>query len=76
MEYNSQLELFKSLIPAFNVKKRLQKYEKYSFTEKDIWLYLANSKWRYATGLTIADMANDIITLDLKLLTNHKEGEQ
>ena len=76
MEYNSQLELYKSLIPVFNVKKRLQKYENFSFTEKDIWLYIASNKWLYATGLTIADMANDIITLDLKLLTNNKEGEQ
>ena len=68
MEYNSQLELYQSLIPAFNVKNRLLKNEHANVSNKEIWLYLAKHKWCNANDLTINEMVNDIITFDINLL--------
>ena len=76
MEYGSQLELYQQLIPAFNVKKRLMKLLNYDITNKDIWTYLAKNKWRYASGLTLSDMVNDIITLDITELINNVKGDK
>ncbi len=76
MEYNSQMELYKSLLPVFNVKKRLLNYEKYNVKNKDIWAYLANSKWRYDHNLTISEMTNDIINLDGNKLIAYIKGEK
>ena len=66
MEYNNQKELYLALLPAFNVKKRLNSITKYpNIKNSDIWEYLAENKWRHTTGLTISDMVNDIIMLDI-----------
>ena len=64
--YNSQKELFKSLIPAFNVKLRLVKKEYDYITRTDIWNYLKINKWSKAIGLTIADMVDDIMMVDIE----------
>lgn len=62
MEFKSQKELYLRLRPAFNVKLRLFKNEKYYYiTKEDIWNYLKISKWKNSYGLSLADMAHDII---------------
>ena len=67
MEYKTILELYKSLLPVFNVKKRLLKFEKQTdITNSDIFKYLALNKWQYTKDLTISQIVNDIITLDTK----------
>lgn len=76
MEYNSQLELYKSLQPVFNVKKRLLNYQKLNIKNSDIWSYLAASKWRYDHDLTISEMTNDIINLDGNKLIAYIKGEK
>ena len=78
-EYKTQKELFRSLIPAFNVKIRLLKNNNYyNITRKDIWDYLKINKWRSSVDLTIADMVNDIIHVDNKeidiYLRSHRKG--
>ena len=66
MEFTSQYQLYKSLLPAFQVKKRLMQYNKHNdITNEDIWKYLINNKWRQTKGLTLSEMVNDIITLDV-----------
>ena len=66
MEFTSIQELYKKLIPAFNVKKRLIQNSRYKhITNENIWSYLVESKWKKSYGLTISDMVNDIITIDL-----------
>ena len=66
-EFSSQKELYKSLLPAFNVKLRLLKKNNYDhITKKDIWNYLKNNKWCKSINLTLADMVNDIIHADNK----------
>lgn len=73
MEYNNQLELYRALIPAFNVKLRLLKNDHYSnITNEDIWKYLSLTKWRYTYNLTISEMVNDIINIDASNIINFK----
>ena len=65
MEFASQYELYKKILPAFNVKKRLMKHNQNNeITNEDIWKYLIENKWRQTYGLTLSEMVNDIITLD------------
>jgi len=64
--YNSQKDLFNSLIPAFNVKLRLVNKEYDYITRTDIWNYLKINKWCKAIGLTIADMVDDIMMVDIE----------
>ena len=74
MEYKSQAELYKSLIPALNVKLKLLKFSKYNdISREDIWNYLKNSKWRFSVDLTLADMVNDIIHVDNNEVSNYKK---
>ena len=65
MKYKSQEELFKSLRGAFNVKLRMIK-DKYDYIKMiDIWNYLKISKWCKYKNLSISEMVNDIIEVDI-----------
>ena len=64
-EYANVKELFDSLKPAFSVKLRLINKEYDYITKTDIWNYLKINKWRNAIDLTIADMVDDIIMVDI-----------
>lgn len=67
MEYTSQYDLYKNLLPVFNVKKRLILHSKYkNITNEDIWLYLIETKWKKSHNLTISEIVNDIITIDIE----------
>ena len=75
MEFTSQLELYKKVLPAFNVKKRLVLNSRYKhITNENIWLYLINNKWKNSINLTLSDIVNDIITVDLEDV-NESMGE-
>ena len=63
--YTSQKELFDSLIPAFNVKLRIIKKDYDYITKNDIWNYLKINKWCKDVGLTISEMVDDIIMVDI-----------
>ena len=77
MEFTSQLELYKKLIPVFNVKKRLSKTTKYcDIDNKIIWKYLVINKWKNSYNLQLSEMVNDIITLDLSEIYKFNEGER
>ena len=74
MEYNNQKELYIALLPVFNVKRRLSSITKYPNTSNsEIWHYLVVNKWRHTTGLTISDMVNDIIMVDLNDVNRNGE---
>lgn len=75
-EYKSQKELYKSLIPALNVKMRLLKKNNYNdITNKDIWNYLKNNKWVNSINLTISEMVNDIIHADNKEIDIYRKKQ-
>ncbi len=66
MEYQSEEQLYKALDAAFKVKLRLIKKE-YPYIKKiNIWNYLKINKWAKAFNLTISEMVNDIICIDIK----------
>ena len=64
-EYKTTRELFDSLKPAFNVKLRLIQKEYYYITRTDIWNYLKINKWCKDIDLTISQMVDDIIMVDI-----------
>ena len=66
LEYQSLEELYKDLKGAFNVKLRLIKKDYNHIKKEDIWNYLRISKWSKDKGLTISEMVNDIIEVDIK----------
>ena len=62
MEFTSQKQLYLKLLPVFNVKKRLLSITKHkNITNENIWLYLAQTKWKHSNNLTISEMINDEI---------------
>ena len=65
MEYKSQEELFNLLRGAFNVKIRMIN-DKYDYIKMiDIWNYLKINKWCKDNNLSISEMVNDIIDVDI-----------
>lgn len=74
MEYTSQQELYNSLLPVFNVKKRLISNSKYKdITNEEIWVYLIETKWKKSHNLSLGEIVNDIITLEIDLLSKERE---
>ena len=74
MEYGSQLELYLALLPVFSVKKRLLSITEYKdITDEDIWHYLSINKWRKSYGLTLSEIVNDIILLDVSNIKGAKK---
>lgn len=74
MEFTSLSQLYRTLIPAFNVKQRLIKNSKYKeITNENIWSYLTDTKWRNAKDLSLSEMINDIITVDLEHIIENLE---
>lgn len=66
MEYNSEEELFNALRGAFNVKLRLSG-DNYGYIKMiDIWNYLKINKWIKTKNLSISEMVNDIIDVDIE----------
>lgn len=62
---NSQTELYKRLMPALRTKKHeLMASGIKIITEKDIWDYNKENKWRNGKGLTIATMVDDVLNTD------------
>ena len=67
MEFTSLQQLYRKLLPAFNVKKRLILKSKYKdINNEKIWNYLTETKWKEATDLSLPEMINDIITVFLE----------
>jgi len=64
-EYKNVKELFEGLKPAFNVKLRLIKKDYDYITRNDIWNYLKINKWCKDVNLTISEMVDDIIMVDI-----------
>lgn len=67
MGFDSLTKLYQAILPAFNVKKSLLSITKYkNITNETIWKYLSTNKWKYGIDLTLAEIVNDIINLDIE----------
>lgn len=66
-EFSSSEELYKRVSPALNSKVREFRIMGYGHINSlDIWDYLIESNWKYANGLMLCDIVNDIFTCDCK----------
>jgi len=63
--YRSQWELYQVLRLVLEVKMRINKYYGYNVTSEMIWEYLGKNKWKRDKNLSLAEMVNDIIVLDI-----------
>lgn len=64
-EYKNMRELFNSLKPAFDVKLRLINKDYDYITRTDIWNYLKINKWCKDVNLSISEMVDDIMMVDI-----------
>lgn len=63
---NELSNLRRKMIPVLRVRvHELKKLGIYHIREQDIWNYLVYTKWKNAKDLTLAEMANDILSLDV-----------
>ena len=76
-EYRSQEELYRSLIPAINVKLAKMKENHYNDVKReDIWNCLKENKWNKSVNLTLGEMVNDIIHVDDLLVFNYIKSKK
>lgn len=72
-KFKSLEELYKKLIPAFNVRVNDLKRSKINgITREDIWNYLKNNNWIIREHLTLGEMVDDIINVSDKDLIDYK----
>ena len=76
MEYNSERELFEDLKGAFKVKLRMIEGKYDNISMLDIYDYLKLNKWRYAKELTISEIVNDIIDVDIAKVEDFVESRK
>lgn len=80
MEYKSQEELYRKLKGAFKVKLRLINKEYDYIKMVDIWNYLKINKWCKDKNLSLSEMVNDIIEVDITkvdlFLKDHLKNEE
>jgi len=77
MEFTTQKELYLKLLPVFTVKKRLISITKYKhITNEFIWSYLIETKWKKSYDLSLSDIVNDIITVDIDKVNNYIGGKK
>ena len=75
MEFTSLEQLYRKILPAFNVKKRLILNSRYKhITNENIWIYLTETKWKKSHDLSLPEIINDIITVDLEEINNYIGG--
>lgn len=64
MEFNNLEELYQRLLPALEMKAKKET----NLTTKDIFQYLSKTKWQKAVDLSLAEMVNDILKVDISLI--------
>lgn len=65
LEFRSQREIYLAMLPILRVKERVNKYYGYNISSEIIWNYLGKNKWKNDKNLTLAEIVNDIIVLDM-----------
>ena len=63
IEFNSIKELYKRVVPALRVKRRILLKNGIKVKEEDIFKYLAKEKWSKDNNLTLSDIVSDIINV-------------
>ena len=64
-EFHSLEELWNRVHPALRVKvKDFKRLGLTNFSDRDIWDYLIESKWKNGVNLMLSDIVDDIMKLD------------
>lgn len=72
IKFTSLQELYNRLEPALSAKVSEIKRQKVLYIKKaDIWNYLKSYKWHKETNLTLIDMVNDILNVDLSVIDEY-----
>lgn len=64
MNFNNLEELYQRLLPALEMKAK----EGNNLTANDVWKFLSQNRWKKAIDLSLAQMVNDILKLDISLV--------
>lgn len=65
MDFNNIEDLYIRVLPSLRLKQRLLMQEGHSIGISNIWDYLTKEKWVKGKDLTLYDIVNDIMTLDV-----------
>ena len=72
LQFNSEEELFKRLIPALKSKVYELKKQGYKYLEiEDVWNYLKEVKWKGSVNLSLNQMVSDIFSSDNVLIDEY-----
>jgi len=76
VEFHSQEELYKRILPALRCKKKMIHKDGFkNIKEIDIWNYMRYSKWNKSYGLELCDMVDDILSANHIDIANFKHQE-
>ncbi len=65
IEFETLEDLHDRLLPALNSKVLdLERNDYLNISEKEVWNYLAETKWKHASGLLLHEMVEDILHTD------------
>lgn len=76
IEFETLEELKKRVTPALNTKIKELKNNYSNITQEDIWNYLIKNKWKKSKDLTLYDIINDIININVEDLEEYKRSEK
>lgn len=62
IEFNSVEELYRKVIPALNVKRRILEKRNIKISNNEIFKYLVKNLWSKKEGLALCDIVNDILS--------------
>lgn len=65
MNFSSLDELKDRIMPALNKKASDFKMLGHNITEEDIFLYLKQNKWMHSKNLSLNEIVDDILKLDI-----------
>lgn len=72
ISFESIEELYQRVYPALHAKRMELKRLGFAYIkEKDIWTFLAESKWKNSQNLMLSDIVDDILHVDNKLLDKY-----
>lgn len=72
IKFTSLQELYNRLEPALSAKVSEIKRQKISYIKNaDIWNYLKTYKWNRETNLTLIDMVNDILNVEVSIIDEY-----
>ena len=72
INFESQEELYKRVLPALKSKRKLILLDGFKSVKKnDIWDYLRETKWADINGLELCDMVDDILNVDNTLIVEY-----